>query len=75
MKKLFCSNKLYEKQRCFIDRFLLRKIIVLLKLCLMILAKNAVSERSVIPICCIKNWLRSTMSQERLELLLAAFNT
>ena len=36
---------------------------------------NAVSERSASAMCRIKNWLRSTMSQKKIESLYAAFNT
>ena len=43
------------------------EIIVLLKLYLVSPATNAVSEQSASSMCCIKNWLRSTMSQERLN--------
>ena len=43
------------------------EIIVLLKLFLVSPATNAVSERSASSMSRIKNWLRSTMSQERLK--------
>ena len=43
------------------------EINVLLKLCLVPPATNAVNERSASSIHPIKNWLRSTMSQERLN--------
>ena len=43
------------------------EIIVLLKLYLVSPATNAVNERSASSMHPIKNWLRSTMSQERLN--------
>ena len=43
------------------------EIIVLLKLYLVSPATNAVSQRSASSLRRIKNWLRSTMSQERLN--------
>ena len=43
------------------------EIVVLMKLYLVLPATNAVSERSASTMRRIKNWLRSTMKQERLN--------
>ena len=54
------------------------EVIVLLKLILKLISPttNAVSERSASLMCRIKNWLRSTISQERLNdfMLLSIYN-
>ena len=68
-KNRFCSNKLYEKQHISIQADFYLEIIVLLKLYLVPAAANAVSERSASTMSRIKNWLRSTMSQERLNIV------
>ena len=65
-KKRFYSNKLYEKEHWCTNRFF-SEIIVLLKLYLVSPATNAVSEQSASSMRRLKNWLRSTMSQERLN--------
>ena len=47
--------------------FYQEKIVLLKLLYLVSPATNAVSERSASAVCHIKNWLRSTISQERLN--------
>ena len=57
----------YMKNNIGVQADFYSEIIVLLKLYLLLPATNAVSERSASAIRRIKNWLRSTMSQERLN--------
>ena len=57
----------YMKNNIGVQADFYSEIIILLKLYLLLPATNAVSERSASAIRRIKNWLRSTMSQERLN--------
>ena len=57
----------YMKNNIAVQTEIYSEIIVLLKLYLVSPATNAVSQRSASSLRRIKNWLRSTMSQERLN--------
>ena len=57
----------YLKNNIGVQTDFYSEINVLLKLCLVSPATNAVNERSASSMHRIKNWLRSTMSQERLN--------
>ena len=57
----------YMKNDIGVQRDFYSEITALLKLYFVSPVTNAVSERSFSSMCCIKNWLRSTMSQERLN--------
>ena len=67
MKKTVSKVINYRKNNIGVQTDFFSEIIVLLKLYLVSPATNAVSEQSVSSMRRLKNWLRSTMSQERLN--------
>ena len=67
MKKTVSAVRNYMKNNIAVQTDFYSEIIVLFKLYLVSPAANAVSEQSASPLGRIKNWLRSTMSQERLN--------